>query len=89
MWGNMVTALGGLDISIKVRLNPTELAAAGAIVRAMRHRGYSEENVNLTCRAMVSDPSALSPLPSYCQLYASAVPVQHKGGPNRHVEAGL
>jgi len=52
-WGVVFSVMASeLDVSVKLRLNPTELRAAHAIIGAMGNASYSSADINAVCRAM-------------------------------------
>ena len=53
-WGVVFSALASpeLEVSVKLRLNPTELRAAHAVINDMGAAGYNSADINAVCRAM-------------------------------------
>jgi len=54
-WGSVFSALvaSELSVTVKLRLNATELRAANAIVEAMGQDGHRDEEISEVARAMV------------------------------------
>lgn len=55
--GASFTALSVLDAGTKMRMNPLQMRKAGVIIKNMQGAGYSDEQINDVCRALVCSPA--------------------------------
>jgi len=52
--GASMTAMSVLDAATKVRMNPMQMGKAGVVIQNMQGAGYSNEQINDVCRALVA-----------------------------------
>ena len=57
--GASFTAMSVLEASTKIRMNPLQIKKAGIVIKNMQGAGYSDEQINDVCRALVRSPSCL------------------------------
>ena len=55
--GASMTAMSVLDAATKVRMNPMQMGKAGVVIQNMQGAGYSNEQINDVCRALVAPTS--------------------------------